>query len=51
MEKEQFDDLTTASETMLKTLLTRYRDEITVKKKEARSKNVQTELADQTQNI
>ena len=38
MEKEQFDDLTTASETMLKTLLMRYRDEITVKKKEAWSK-------------
>ena len=37
MEKEQFDDLTTASETMLKTLLMRYRDEITVKKKGARS--------------
>lgn len=37
MEKEQFDDLTTASETMLKTLLMRYRDEMTVKKKGARS--------------
>ena len=37
MEKEQFEDLSTASSTLLKSLLMRYRDEITSKKKSARS--------------
>jgi integrase len=37
MEKEQFEDLSTASSTLLKSLLQRYRDEITSKKKSARS--------------
>ena len=44
MEKEQFDDLTTASETMLKTLLMRYRDEMTIKKKGARSETYRLNL-------